>query len=117
MSITAYITAFAELLEKGILIGQQDPAKNQQLLPADHSMHCIVAQVLRESLNSVVMAKMADKFHAEKQALQNMLTQLTAQAAPAEAIADAIVYDAAPAEDVEPAVEGENVPRETATPE
>lgn len=83
MSLSNYILAFAELLEKGTLLAKDDTTQNVGLKPEDHPMHVILANVLRKSLNSPVMASIADDFHAgfnkmadEKKLLQDKLHEL-----------------------------------------
>lgn len=108
MSITNYISAFAELLEKGVLIGREDHTQNQQLKLEDHPMHLMVAAVLRKALNSHIMGDVADEYHAalaktlaEKKALQAKISELTGEAVSA----DAPVEEAEAVEAVEPAAE------------
>lgn len=108
MSITNYVLAFAELLEKGALIAKEDPAQNVGLKAEDHPMHVILANILRKTLNSNVMASIADDFHAAFNVVsnENNLLQAKVQALLGEPAATA------PAEPTVP-VEGEVVPAET----
>ena len=110
MSITNYVLAFAELLEKGALIAKEDPAQNLGLKAEDHQMHVILANILRKTLNSNVMASVADDFHAAFNAVTNEKNLLAAkvQALLGEPIAAAPVVEATEAEPIE----GEVIPAE-----
>jgi hypothetical protein len=79
MSIENYVYAFAELLEKGGLIAQEDPTKNVGLKAEDHPMHVVLANILRKSLKSGVMASVADDFHVAFNAVTNERNALTEQ--------------------------------------
>lgn len=118
MSITNYVLAFAELLEKGALIAKEDPTQNVGLKAADHPMHVILANILRKTLNSNVMASIADDFHAafnvvsnERDSLYNKLNDLLEKYEPTTSVAAALTADA-PVAEAAP-VEGEVVPAET----
>lgn len=118
MNIAAYVGAFAELLEKGVLLVKEDVNQNVQLKPEDYDKHVLIAAMLRKAINSPVMADMVNDFHkalnniaAEKQMLEKKIVELTAQltgetqAAPVEAAAPATEEN--PAEQEAPAAKTE----------